>query len=231
MATSAALQQQAFGIRYRVYCEDLNYEPAQNFPDGLERDDFDQHAMPALVTHQSSGMPAGCVRLVQAEDARAMPFEQHCINSVYTTYLEEISQHREQVCEFSRIAVDRNFRRRPGESDNRVGELGALDYSHPEHRSFSLIGVATTLAAFVMADLSGRGQVFAMMAPRLPRLLRRSGFLMEQAGDITEYHGQRALYFTTVERVVEHLRPELRELYNAIHRDFSEQFTARWEVA
>jgi N-acyl amino acid synthase of PEP-CTERM/exosortase system len=231
MATSAALQRQAFGIRYRVYCEDLHYEPAQLFPDRLERDDFDQCALHALVTHKRSGLPAGCVRLVQAGSATTMPFEQHCLNSVYTGYLEDLSQQREQACEFSRIAVDRNFRRRPGESDTRGGELGALDYSHPERRSFSLIGVATTLAAFVMADLSGRNQVFAMMEPRLPRLLRRSGFRMERAGDMTEYHGQRALYFTTVERVVEHLRPELRELYNAIRRDFSAQFTTRWEVA
>ncbi|MCZ6828027.1 MAG: hypothetical protein O7F73_00280, partial [Gammaproteobacteria bacterium] len=87
-------------------------------------------------------------------------------------------------------------------------------FTHPlleSFRDFFTISMATTLAAFAMADLSGRNRVFARMERHLPRLLRRSGFLMEQAGDFTEYHGRRALYFTTAERVVEHLRPELGE--------------------
>ncbi len=131
MAASTEQKRDAYRIRYRVYCEDMQYEPAQQFPDGLETDEFDRHSLHCLVTHKRTARPAGCLRLVEAD------------------------------------------------SD----------------------------------------------------LLRRSGFLMEQAGDTTEYHGRRALYFTTAERVVNNLRPELREFYNAIHRDFSAQVTQAENVA
>ena len=39
---SQALRDEVHGIRYRVYCEEFAYEPIESFPDGLEKDEFDQ---------------------------------------------------------------------------------------------------------------------------------------------------------------------------------------------
>jgi N-acyl amino acid synthase of PEP-CTERM/exosortase system len=231
MASSDELKRQAYRIRYRVYCEDMRFEPADQFPDRLERDEFDEYSQHCLVTHKASGRAAGCMRLVNAEDGQSLPFEKHCLNSIYTDSAVNLFEQRGSVCEFSRMAVDRSFRRRPGEGHSRIGELDALDYSHRERRSFSLIGVATTLAAFAMADLSGRNRVYAMMERYLPRLLRRSGFRMEQAGEFIEYHGRRALYFTATDEVIGSLRPELRELYEAISRDFRAELNDSENVA
>jgi len=231
MATTPELKRDVYRIRYRVYCEDMQFEPAEQFPDNLETDEFDDHSLHCLVTHKRTGQPAGCMRLVEAGTELQLPFEKRCLNSVYTEFMADLYEHRDSICEFSRMAIDRDFRRRAGENHTRVGELDALDWSRREQRTFSLIGVAATLAAFAMADLTGRDRVFAMMERHLPRLLRRSGFLMQQAGDFTEYHGRRALYFNTVEQVVENLRPELRQLYNAIRRDFSTQISRAENVA
>jgi N-acyl amino acid synthase of PEP-CTERM/exosortase system len=231
MATTEELKAEAYRIRYRVYCEDMQYEAADRFPDRLERDEFDAHSLHCLVTHARSGRPAGCVRLVEAGDGAALPFEKYCLDSLYTEYARDLYERRDSICEFSRLAVDRDFRRRPGEDHTRVGEVDALDCSHRERRTFSLVAVATTLAAFAMADLAGRNRVYGMMERHLPRLLRGSGFLMDQAGDFTEHHGRRAPYFTTVERVLAHLRPELLEFYNAIHKDFRTQASRARSVA
>jgi N-acyl amino acid synthase of PEP-CTERM/exosortase system len=231
MATTAELQQETYRIRYRVYCEDMQFEASERFPDQLERDEFDEHSLHCLVTHTRTGLPAGCVRLVKAGESASLPFEKFCLDSLYTEFAQDLYERRDSICEFSRLAVDRDFRRRPGEDHTRLGEMDAMDCSHMERRSFSLIAVATTLAAFAMADLSGRGRVFGMMERHLPRLLRSSGFLMEQAGDFTEYHGRRAPYFTTVERVTAHLRPELLEFYNAIYEDFRTQISKARNVA
>ena len=231
VTSNAAQSRDAYRIRYRVYCEDMQFEPADRYPNGLEQDEFDPYSQHCLVIHKRTGKPAGCMRVVQASEEQRLPFEKFCRASMYTQFAREASERRDSICEFSRMAVDRDFRRRSGETFTGIGEINALDTSHKERRSFSLIGVATNIAAFALADLNGRDRVFAMMEPHLPRLLRRSGFLMEQAGEPTEYHGQRALYFSRVEQLVENLRPELREFYDAVHKNFSGSLARRVNVA
>ena len=53
-------------LRYRVYCEEFGYEPAEAFPDGREVDRVDDHSMHCLVTHRGTGLAAGCVRMICA---------------------------------------------------------------------------------------------------------------------------------------------------------------------
>ncbi|MEM6605656.1 MAG: GNAT family N-acyltransferase, partial [Pseudomonadota bacterium] len=77
LATTEALQKQVFAVRYSVYCEEFGYENSAEFRDGLEQDTFDEHSIHCLVTHRSSEIPAGCVRLVQPSANLMMPLEDH----------------------------------------------------------------------------------------------------------------------------------------------------------
>jgi N-acyl amino acid synthase of PEP-CTERM/exosortase system len=61
-AATEARRQDVFGIRYSVYCNEFGYEPAHLHPDHHERDEFDHSAIHALITHNATGTPAGCVR-------------------------------------------------------------------------------------------------------------------------------------------------------------------------
>ncbi|MFB3076595.1 MAG: PEP-CTERM/exosortase system-associated acyltransferase, partial [Lysobacterales bacterium] len=205
-----------YRIRYRVYCEDLEYEPADLFPDRLERDIFDEHSLHCLITHRRSGKHAGCVRLVAAGgpyEGGVLPFEKNCPGSVAPEFFSARNLQRESMCEISRLAVDRLFRRRTGEQVTRLGEENAMDCTHQEMRTFSLIAVAGFLAATALTEITGRTDVFAMMEPFLPRLLKRSGIEFERAGEDLEYHGTRAPYFIKTEWATNNMRPDLRELY------------------
>ena len=62
-----------------------------------------------------------------------------------------------------------------------------------------------------------------MMEHHLPRLLKVSGILIQQADESVEYHGKRAPYYTTTGQVVDNMRPPLRRLYDSIYRDFANQ--------
>ena len=231
LATTAAQQEQVARVRYRVYCEEFGYEPVDEFPDGLETDPCDAYSLHCLITHKRSGREAGCVRLVCASEDEVLPMETHCLENVYVEYLEAMMAEREQVCEFSRLAVDSAFRKRPGEDHTRLGEYDAMDCSHQEQRTFSLVGIAAFLAAFALADMSGRGHIYAMMESNLPRLLRRAGILVQQAGDTTEYHGQRTPYYITAEMAVANMRDDLQRLYEAIHERLAFGYTAQVNVA
>ncbi len=215
-ATDEEMREAVFRIRYNVYCEEFGFEDPQDCPGSMERDPFDANSIHALITHKATEKPAACVRLViPHEDIHGglLPLEAHCEDSLDHTFINGLNLDRSSVCEISRLAVDGVFRRRPGENVTRYGSLDGLDCTQQERRTFSLLAVACFLSATALTDITGRTNVFAMMEPFLPRLLRRSGIPFHRAGEDVDYHGIRAPYFTTTSEVSSNLRDELSDLY------------------
>lgn len=220
-------KRKVFGIRYRVYCDEFEYESPDNYPDKQEVDEFDGHSLHCLITHKSSDIPAGCVRLVPTVGINSeslLPFEKHCAESLDAEFIKGLNLERHTVCEISRLAVDGIFRRRSGEALTRFGDV--LNFTDQEKRTFSLIAVAGFLASTALTELSGRTNVFAMMEPFLPRLLKRSGIIFQRAGKDIDYHGIRAPYFIRTQSALDNMDPELKALYiwlkeqvEAVYRD------------
>ena len=217
LVRTAAEEERAERVRYRVYCEEFHYESESDFPDHRESDEFDPYSLQCVVTHRRSGRTAGCVRVINASKTNPLPLEKFCLDSIYVEYAETLIGEHDKVCEISRLAVDPAFRKRRGEDHTRVGEFDALDCSHHERRTFSMIGIAAVLAALALADLSGREHIFAMMEAELSKLLRRSGIMAIQSGDFMEYHGRRAPHYIATAMVVANTREDIRLLYNAIY--------------
>jgi len=228
LATTLAQKESVYRIRYRVYCEEFGYEPVDHFPDKIESDAYDDHSLHCLITHISSGMPAGCVRLIPATDDEnidLLPFEKVCSDSLDTEYIQGLNIERKTVCELSRLAVDRIFRRRAGETQTRFGGPGAMDISHHEQRSFELIAVAGFLACTALTDLTGRTNIFAMMEPFLPRLLKRSGIIFQKVGKNVYYHGVRAPYYTQrTQTAMDKVHPDLKGLYDTIYEKINKSY-------
>jgi N-acyl amino acid synthase of PEP-CTERM/exosortase system len=220
LAKSPEQLESVYRIRYRVYCEEFGYESADAFPDQLETDEFDSKSSHCLVTHKLSGLPAGCARLVHADEQSQMPMEKFCGSAIDEKILRSFDGRRDTICEFSRLGVDGAFRRRAGEHLSRFGEISALDCTKREQRTFSLIAVSTILAAFAMSDLVGKPHCFAMMEPFLPRLLKRSGIIVHPAGEQVEYHGVRGPYYFETHETVGGMVEEMREFYTAIRAGF-----------
>ncbi|MCB1688776.1 MAG: PEP-CTERM/exosortase system-associated acyltransferase [Halioglobus sp.] len=219
--TTPAQLESVYRVRYRVYCEEFHYEPTDACPNQLETDEFDVHAVHSLVVHRASGMPAGCARLVQADEQRLMPMEKFCSAAIDQDILRSFDGRRDTVCEFSRLGVDGAFRRRPGEHESRFGEISALELCSREQRTFPLVAMATILSALALSEVIGRPNCFAMMEPFLPRLLRRSGLLARPAGDQIEYHGTRSPFYWETREGVSTLGDEFREFYDTILADFT----------
>ncbi len=218
-ADTPDLQDEVYKIRYDVYCKEFGYEPAGNFPDEKECDGYDAQSKHCLVVHKPSGFPAGCVRLVPTDltdPSAPLPFEQYCGDSLDQKRLEELQFSRSSVCEISRLAVRREFRRRAGESESRYGHIQTFGFAPEEQRTFPYIAVSLYLAATVLTELTERQNVFAMMEPFLPRLLGRAGITFTQVGKVVDYHGQRAAYFITTDSALQNMQPELRQLYDFI---------------
>ena len=226
LADTAELKQKVYSIRYHVYCKEFGYEPLENFPDEMESDEYDHFSLHCLIIHKATQIPAACVRLVPTSNNKKniqLPFEKYCSESLDKQFIEALNLQRDSECEISRLAVDGLFRKRTGESLTRFGDVN-LEFSKEEQRTFLLIAVAAFLAATVLTELSGRTNVFAMMEPFLPRLLKRSGILFRRAGKDIDYHGIRAPYFITTQSALENMRPELLDLYHWIHQQLESSY-------
>lgn len=227
LATTEELRARVYGIRYRVYCEEFGYEDRSAFPDEQERDRYDPVSLHCLITHRSTQIPAGCIRLVPADAGphpMLLPLEEYCAASLDRGVLAELAPDRSTLCEISRLAVDGRFRRRAGESTNRFGAHGAFDVSQHEERSFSLISVAAFLAGTALTAMSGRCNALAMMEPFLPRMLERSGIHFRRVGADIDYHGLRAPYFNRTQDALANMHPDLRQMYEPIHARLQDQF-------
>lgn len=226
LAISEAQKKQVFGIRYRVYCEEFKYESVDLFPDHLEVDEYDEYSRHCLIVHRSSGIPAGCVRMVPAlgeSEIKPLPLEKYCRASLDWNEIDKLRLDRSTVCEISRLAVDGAFRRRTGETLTRFGEINGLSVTAQEQRSFSLIAVACFLAATALTEMDKRTNVFAMMEPFLPRLMHRSGIDFRRVGKDVDYHGIRAPYFITTDSALVNMHADLVCLYQWIKNNLEEQ--------
>ena len=221
IADTAELLDKVQYVRYRVYCEEFGFEPLENCPGEREKDGFDSQSIHCLITHLPSGEPAGCVRMVPtplADPAAALPFEKFCGDSLDQALLDEMALDRTTICEISRLAVDRNFRRRTGEHETRFGSPMHLGFSEEEKRTLPFIAVSAYLAATAITHHTDRTNVFAMMEPFLPRLLNRAGIHFTRVGQDIDYHGLRAPYFITTQSALENMSRELKNLYEVIEQ-------------
>lgn len=222
-AETAALRDEVFRIRFEVYCHELGYEPAAAFPDGRERNEFDERSLHCLLRHRPSGVFAGCVRLVlnNREGARAtLPFERTCGASLWRHVLDPDRLPRAAFGEISRLAVVSAFRRRAGEHAFPHGVANEADWPPlDERRVFPHIALGLYLAAAALALREEVHTVFAMMEPRLARHMRRYGIVYTQAGDIVEHRGQRGPFFIDRDTLYSGLGPDFLQLLELLHAD------------
>jgi N-acyl amino acid synthase of PEP-CTERM/exosortase system len=214
-ATTPQLLNEVYRVRYEVYCQKLGYEDPAQFPDGREFDHHDPHAVHCLLQERRTERFVGCVRMILADNSypqRKLPFE---------TAYDEITDgesildgvpwmDRDSLAEVSRLAVIYPDRAKKS-------LLGRVDREISQRMAF--IGFGLYLAAVGIVIDRGLDNVFAMMEPRLTRLLKRYGIMFQQVGDVIDYHGRRAPFHVTRGSLIENLSPEMCKLLGVIMQD------------
>jgi N-acyl amino acid synthase of PEP-CTERM/exosortase system len=220
LAYTLELIERAQRIRYDVYCQEFHYEQEESCPGGLEKDDYDQYAIHCLVVHSASDTPAGCVRLVRTpphDPGLPLPLEKFCGHSLTHPTLHPARLPRREIAEVSRLAVHTTFRRRQGESESPVGRLSGIEVTAGERRTFPLISIALFAAGTALTVLTRQKGAFVMVEPRLARRLQDTGLPFIQVGELLDYHGPRAAYYSTVEGALENMKGEMRALYDFVY--------------
>jgi N-acyl amino acid synthase of PEP-CTERM/exosortase system len=215
-AISQQDKEDVYRMRHRVYCEEFQFETKEQDTDGMETDEYDEHAVHNLIIHRETNQPAASVRLIPAMETQ-LPFEKHGSNHLNCDQISELSPQRDRMCELSRLTVDANFRRRLKESESPSGLSNDEGFFSEERRLFPLIGVATYFSAIILGNLTQQSNIFAMMDPYLPRLLKYNGIHSERVGEDINYHGLRTPCYINGSAVYENIIGlELQSLYAVV---------------
>lgn len=223
-ANNDALRHEVYRIRHEVYCEELQFEPVKD--NGEEKDEFDTYSLHCLIRHISSGQHAGTVRLVTPQtEGQFLPIEKYCLTSITDTARSPVQFARKDVCEVSRLAVPKAFRRR--QMDNYAGAaLGLINqdtYSETELRCFPFIAVGLYFSAAALALQNGIKHAYVMIEPRLARSMGFVGIKFHQIGPVVDYHGKRAPYYINQELLYKNLTPGFKIMLEHIQRSLKEQ--------
>lgn len=109
-ADTEELRRKAYRLRYKVFAEENRFVNPDAYPDGLEKDLFDDHALVFLLMHRQSGEAAGTLRLILPQDRKPLTsfeLQKHCDHP-----LLQIENRAMGMCEISRFCMAQRFRKR-----------------------------------------------------------------------------------------------------------------------
>jgi N-acyl-L-homoserine lactone synthetase len=101
-ATSVEDLEKIYRLRYEVYCLEKKFLSAENYPDGLESDEYDQHSIHFIAEETSVNRVVGVVRLV-LNSSLGFPIEKHF-------NLTRPIKSPANTVEISRLIVHKEFR-------------------------------------------------------------------------------------------------------------------------
>lgn len=224
-AVTPELIDEAYKLRYQVYCEEKGYEDAERCPDQREFDEYDSRSMHSLIRHRSSGIYIGVVRLILPQcstDDRPLPVEQFCKLNLSESHPHLASLPKQSIGEVSRFSVSKVFRRRIAEQGlvwgmSREDECYNSGISaNLNRRHLPLISMGLIAAAFDMCTEHNIKYCYAAMEPTLLRLLKGIGINFQPLSMPVEYHGLRVPSFFPVKDLKKVMlkRTELQDMIN-----------------
>lgn len=176
LADTPASQRLHHRLRYQVYCKKLAYEDPTRFPDGEERDHYDEDSVRFLAYDSRRGDWVGTLRLLPPGPA-GLPLMS--LTGLASNVVQLLKQRR--VAEISRMCVatpDLGYGQRQGSQGS-------------DCRSSALIFFALVRASVAYAFWNGFDHLAFLTTVSLSRLLGRVGIADEPAGEGCNHRGQR----------------------------------------
>ncbi len=217
VAPGDAACDQAFRLRYDVYCVERGFKDPAHHPWQRETDEFDSHAVHGLVMDRASGRPAGTVRLVLPlthDLDHSFPLQQICAAPLPTEV------HRlplETLAEISRMSISKNRRSAPPPcsaamapgGEGRARDGAGLRKGHP-------VTLELMRTVVRMSVDNGITHWCALMRPALLRLLAGLGCHFEALGPLVNVHGWRQPCHGPVEGLLARCRRERPDVWSVI---------------
>ena len=188
-ASTPAMLEQIYALRYQVYCVEHPFEDPAKHPVGRETDCHDSFSVHAALVYRPSRELVGTVRLIlpASELSPGLPVMALLGPDAQAQLRRYPLDH---MAEISRYVISKSFRRRKGEE-----EYPDVNYSSQEAENSRRLMPHLTLGlmrAILHLGVSRHIQHFcACMRPALIRLLGKLGLEFKPIGPPVDYHGFR----------------------------------------
>jgi len=212
-AATPALLEQAYRLRYQVYCVENSYENPGQHPSGYEKDEFDVRSVHTLLFERQSGAAAGTARLILPNRIaleKSFPIQRIC---KYPLLADRGHFTAARPAEISRFAVSKEFRQMTPDSflpDWRDSFLADRRIVMP----YITLGLMNGIIRMCIEQ--GITDLFAVMEPALLRLLSRFGIYFRPIGPLVDYHGMRQPCHADIESLLTRVRKERSEVWEVI---------------
>lgn len=195
-ASTPALLERVFRLRYNVYCLENAYEDPSQQIAGYEQDKYDEHSVHSLLIDRSTGDDLGSVRLILPNDEVSLPAYQ---------VSKETEKHADVMFPKGTTAEASRFLRAPDQKNGR-----------PRHATIETM--ALMAAVTKMSAEHGMTHMLALVTAPMLRLLSRFGLDFRPIGEPVEFHGLRyaaVLDLTADSPVVAAQRPDIWRILTA----------------
>jgi N-acyl amino acid synthase of PEP-CTERM/exosortase system len=188
------LLESSYRLRYQVYCLERGFLRPEDYPLGLETDEFD-----CISSHvgavDANGELAGTARLVR-NTAAGFPLFHHC--SIFP-HEKARDTANDRLVEVGRLSVSRHYRRRADDEPLIAGNARNLrrsaDYQVVNRRRGRGDVLLTIIkAVYQQSKRMGATEWLAATEPSLQRVLARHGVPFRRIGPESDYFGLVAPY-------------------------------------
>lgn len=201
------LLNETYRLRYEIYCHETEFLDDNQYPDGIEKDIWDDHSI-HFAALNSDNVVVGTLRLILNSE-HAFPFEVYCPNYDRS----KINFPRTRLAEISRLAVRKNYRRRKND-----GLYGITSYhSSPdkpipkniqEKRKRPIVVFGLYKVLYMKSKELGITHWLAAMEQHLNNTLRKFSFAFDAIGPEHDYYGPVTPFMTELKTFEELLYKE-----------------------
>ncbi len=206
-----------YRLRYQVYCHEAQFLDPNDYPSGLECDEFDAIAEHFLATNiNSSNHTVGTVRLVKWSEQYSFPTAHY-----FASLLEQLKCRNfpiESTAEISRLCISKQYRQRALD-----GILGAETYLDTDNRRRKYPEIILELFKIMYRSSKYDLRITHWIATfelSLFRLLDRYGIHLEPlAPEEIDYYGKVKIYGASIDQLEEAMKMKKPELYTFFCED------------
>jgi len=194
VANTSQVAEEAYRLRYQVYCRERGYESSDT---GLEIDEFDAQSRHIVIRHRLTGRVVATVRLVlfgSGVGKYSLPIQQFCTPGM----LDGLPL--DAAAEISRFAVAKELRGIAGASATPI-HIGLMR---------GIIRVSQEL---------GLTHWCAIMERSLLRLLRATAIHFHPIGPPVAHHGLRQPAYGVIGQIVSRVRSEQPAIWDFVNQD------------
>ncbi len=211
--------EEAFRLRYQVYCLDRGFEEVTSCPMGMERDQFDDYALHSLLIERTAKRAIGTVRLVKPEATPSWVSKLPLADYAHVDSIEELMRlPAGSTAEVSRFAIARS-------ALSQLRVLPTTEAKAPEGEApvpnwrekllpFMSLGLIRGLVRLSLAH--GVTHWCLAAEPSLLRRLRTFGLHFKDAGPLVDHRGLRQICYAELGNLLERAEAERPEFWHVI---------------